>query len=79
MSASAETALLPVIEVPESVRAPRETLVRVGHGDEPNEASEDSLAFPSLGDLTTESRRARARTSMTEGPSAGGELDERQW
>ena len=79
VSASAETALLPVIEVPESVRAPRETLVRVGHGDEPNEASEDSLAFPSLGDLTTESRRARARTSMTEGPSAGGELDERQW
>lgn len=78
-SASAETAIIPVVSVPESVRAPRETLVRVGRGADPAAEETEEFSFPSFGDLTAGTSRSRPRTSAPDAPSTGPDVDKRQW
>jgi len=72
-SAFSETALLPAVREPEPKR--EETLVLAGGLAEAREESEDSLDFPTFGEISGGGGRRRARPAAPD----QAEAEERQW
>ena len=74
-SALVETTVLPVVLDKEPVRPAPETLVLAGGLGELREESDDSLDFPSFGEISGGTGRRRARPAVPD----PAEAEERQW